>query len=310
MLLFFSRMIYIGIRCGLLAIVYVCSTSIYGQGAQKPLEVSAGTGIEEQQLKWSIAGDEQGLHPNILSEVKWKDLKGSFSTLESRYHLNPRLVVSAAASFGWLAKGEVFDNDYEGDNRTRSTYKGVFRSTGDHSSRFCIRMGYRFLKHSKMEWVGWAGAGWSAHYLNVKSGGTDSVYLTEGLNSSYRLHYGGPLVGTEARFDITSKFKWNFLAELEPLFYSAAGNWNLVTSFQHPKSFEQVSRGEQVRLQWQGRYRIGKLLDIYAALLFQRAVATGGEDALYLANGTVLRTHFNGMTSQLYVIHVGLHWAI
>jgi len=40
----------------------------------KTIEIEAGYGYRQDRLDWNIAGDLQGNNPDVLSELKWKDL--------------------------------------------------------------------------------------------------------------------------------------------------------------------------------------------------------------------------------------------
>ena len=80
------------------------------------IQLSAGLRFDE--LDWSIAGNADGTHPNVRSELTWDDVLSHQLTLSGRLLVHRHFYFRGHAGMAWIRNGEVRDSDYDGDNRT------------------------------------------------------------------------------------------------------------------------------------------------------------------------------------------------
>ena len=64
------------------------------------IAVEVGYGYRRDSFDWNIAGDLQGDNPNVLSELKWKDLLIHEVHLGLRTNLKKSFVLKGSISYG------------------------------------------------------------------------------------------------------------------------------------------------------------------------------------------------------------------
>src|SRR6266567_1552270 len=85
--------------------------------AQERLHFSLSTGYQSENFRWSIAGSVEGTNPNILSELKWKNLAGPTVAASGDWNFWKSFTLRSAFSRLFIVSGSVTDMDYRGDNR-------------------------------------------------------------------------------------------------------------------------------------------------------------------------------------------------
>src|SRR5258708_2089003 len=48
----------------------------YAQETKKKIQLTFSAGHQQEDFHWSIAGNNNGANPNVLSELKWKNVSG------------------------------------------------------------------------------------------------------------------------------------------------------------------------------------------------------------------------------------------
>lgn len=203
-------------------------------------KLDIGGGFRKDRFQWSIAGllpipEEGGIEPfpNTASDLKWKDLRivqvgGNVCYVSCRNY-----VLYAAAEYGEIYHGHVFDADYLLDDKD-----GLFsltRSKADkgHVYDVSVAAGYRTLSTCK-RFIGKILAGYSQHqqYLHMIDGRFVFQFAPcddriPGLNNTYTTRWYGPWIGVdfETRVErcafMFGGVEWHMLA------YRAHGRWNL-----------------------------------------------------------------------------------
>jgi Protochlamydia outer membrane protein len=258
------------------------------------LDLQISGGWRHQDFGWSIAGDNRGNHPNVLSELKWKELAGPELTAQCRYQLNARALLRFQGGVTLWTKGSVYDTDYQRDDRTDPAYQAQFSGKGGYRFHCLVSAGYALVRKHWFTVYGWAGISVEDQLLKIQSAGGDSLYLTEGLLSTYRATGLGPVLGLETEIAVTPELHLIVEADYMGQSYLGNGNWNLVPLFRHPHSFEQQAWANRWRLQLKGVYHFCPNWGILGQFCLDQMQTGAGEDALYLSNGTTLLTRFNG----------------
>lgn len=211
------------------------ASNCYG-GWPPELNINFGAGFRKDKFSWSIAGLTETPDgtlidsPNILSELKWKDLQMAQFGGDLTYVSCRNYAIRLAGQYGTIYHGKVEDYDYLGDGRTGLFSLSKNKADGGHVYDLSAGAGYR-VTSTCGRFIGTVLAGYSqfAQYLQITDGHqiipTDHEFA--GLNSKYTTRWYGPWVGVdfEARVErcayLFGGFEWHMLA------YRAHGLWNL-----------------------------------------------------------------------------------
>ena len=71
---------------------------------ERKLQLSFSTGHQQEDFHWSIAGNTSGQNPNVLSELKWKNVSGEDFSAAMRWNF-----VLYKAEKGWVISHFAFD---------------------------------------------------------------------------------------------------------------------------------------------------------------------------------------------------------
>lgn len=273
-------------------------------------------GLRQDDLSWSIA-DVDGT-PDILSELKFDDI----SSLEIGAELDLRAPVGfeaqIALSYGEILDGSNRDSDYSGDDRTEEWSRSDNTVEGDDVWDTSIGIGWGF------DWVDKGSGrsarfipmlGYSVHQQNLRLTDAEQTVETpgltpplgpfDGLNSSYQSEWRGPWIGLHSLYEGSAR--WSMALDLEFHWgdYEAVADWNLRDDFQHPRSFEQEADGRGLSLRLEGIRQLGRLSDLTLRLGLEDWETDAGNDRVYLADGSVVGTRFNGAQWQSLSLDVG-----
>ena len=273
-------------------------------------------GYRKDNMVWSIAGDETGQNPNILSELTWEDLEMSQTTAKSRVIFFDYFVAEARGSYADIYEGKNQDSDYAGNERTgefsRSNNRAhdgeTFDIEGSFGFRFPLKSDDDMLDDADNAWVTLMG-GYSHHEQHlVITDGFQSIPAFgefDDLNSRYTSEWKGPFVGLEfeARKEKLSGF---IRGEYHWVDYYGVGNWNLREEVSHPRSFEHIAKGKGLVLNLGGGYQITNWWEVNVEGTLQRWTAGPGIDRTFFFNDAfILETQFNEVTWNSYSVMLG-----
>ena len=80
-------------------------------------EFTISGGYRRDDLDWNIAGDTNGSHPNILTELTWDDVESYQVKFQGNLIWPKIMALRGSVAYGWIFDGENQDSDYRGDNR-------------------------------------------------------------------------------------------------------------------------------------------------------------------------------------------------
>lgn len=196
-----------------------------------------GTGYRQDSLNWSIAGPNNV--PNVLSELKWKDLRiwqiEGYAKFVSCNHIYLR----GKADYGRIFHGKNRDSDYEGNHRTfefsRADCKAGKGEVFDFSGGAGYQLTYCFDTIKVAPLIGYS---YHEQHLRMYEG-FQSVDLIEpifigpfeGLHSNYRAKWYGPWVGVDLDYEFSCN--WTLFGSLEYHLaqFRGTGHWNLRDDF-------------------------------------------------------------------------------
>lgn len=279
----------------------------------KQLTVEAEVGLRTERFEWSIA-DVDG-SPDVLSELTWRDVRFTTLGLTAHYQLGPRLLVLGELEYGRAYDGEVQDSDYRGDRRTGEFLRSI--SSADGSELFGINAAIgvpleRISQHWRLRAMPMAGFFRSSQRLRI----TDGVWVIPeaggeivGLDSRYDADWFGPWLGLELAAENVGGYGLSLMLARYAADYEADAYWNLRdTPAAGPyclRRFEQWADGDGTRVALRGHYRFDRWRFL-TTLSWSEWDTDAGTDRIYLCDGTVGDTRFNGAHRESTSIAVGI----
>jgi hypothetical protein len=253
-------------------------------------------GSRTDNLNWNIAGNLQGTTPNVLSELKWTDLKIFELKLHNRHDLNDKSFLDTSLGYGWIRSGKNQDSDYNLDNRQGEFSRSNNNSSGDHVTDGSIAYGYYLVKQDKTKTAALAGYAVNQQDLRITNGyqtigGTIGPF--SGLNSTYDARWNGPFVGIS--HEQAASDKLSFIGRIEYHFsgkYRGEGNWNLRTDLANP-SFIDTSDANGTVFSLGAIYKIDDSWKLQGGFSYSKFKASDGIKVVNFSNGTTASTKLN-----------------
>lgn len=262
------------------------------------------TGLRFEKMDWSIAGNLEGTNPNIKSELKWTELVIADFSIASRFKFTPRFSIEAGGSFGKTLSGNVSDIDYLGDNRTNPSYQLQIKNKKGSDHSFYGHLAYSFQPSESFDIEPLIGYKASSHTYwlsddEIEQGGNT-------LNSSYKTNWKGPYAGVNMIYKPMERLAFRTNLQYHQINYRAEGNWNLMTQFAHPKSFEHTAKGYQVSASLSPILTVHPNLKLLLDLGYHYGHTADGNDLAFMADGTQGYTRLNAVSRSYWQGRIGI----
>ena len=265
-------------------------------------EAALSGGYRQENLHWSIAGNSAGQAPNIYSELKWRHVGGLTVNGALRYGFGERWNFFAEGSRLFTSAGRVTDKDYAGDNRTNNVYDQEFAGSNGYGYSVAAGAGYRIWPGSRFELTPSLGYGVSGQHLTI----TDPGGVYDFLNSYYQTSWFGPFVRGDVRWRPGGRWSAGAVVTYHQVSYRAKADWNLISDFSHPVSFRHRADGFGIEGEVDVRYRVCRLVDLFAAGSgFAWGTGTG-IDELYHASAASQQTQLNEVVFTGFELKAGV----
>lgn len=276
----------------------------------KPFEFFLGAGFRKDNLDWNIAGGSV----NILSELKWENLKIAQLSAAARLNIDADWSLRGKLAYGRINSGSNQDSDYDGNNRTlefsRSNNKG-----GGEVRDGSIGLGrtLRLLNDADGNSLSVTPlVGLSIHQQNLTmTEGFQTLPATgsfPGLDSSYDAKWQGPWVGMDALLESGGDWSLTATGEYHWADYSAQANWNLRPEFSHPVSFVHTANGQGIVLAAGATYLVSKDWRASFSVQAQQWSTGRGVDRTNFSDGSVGYSLLNGVNWESTAINLGVHY--
>lgn len=286
------------------------------------IELSLTTGLRTDQLDWSIAGN--GI--NVLSELEWSDVESYQVSLGGGIQFQNNVYLRGGFNYGWIDDGTVRDSDYGLDNRTAEWSRSISETTGDEVWDLSAGGGYSFyFLQDRLSVTPLIGLSYHKQNLRIQNGnqvvtgvnpfgGSNPPPvgpLSSALNSTYFARWFGPWAGVDLRYKpkmrlpSTRAMELRFSLELHWADYYGEGNWNLRSTFQHPKSFEHEADGYGISMTVQWLLNLKEHWDITVTVNYQDWSTDSGIDRKFLAAGGTSTTRLNEVNWESTSVMVG-----
>ncbi|WP_257667739.1 hypothetical protein [Parapedobacter tibetensis] len=262
------------------------------------LTVSPFVGYGISDTRYSIAGNEQGEHPNVLSELIWSDLKAIQYGVEMRGSVIRKIPFKIRYTRSDVFKGEVSDIDYAEDNRQAIFSEQYLSSHDGVGTHVNALLGYTVLDRPPFSiscLVGFDYLHQRAYLLNPRGTNSESdpFDYVEGLNSYYNTKWAS--FGASLWVDYTVFQPLSIHMDLGGYrsSYTAFGNWNLIKDFVHPKSYTHKGSGFRIDCEFKLSYQLNQTFCFKLGYNYQGALLRDGKDQLYLKSGAIQHTRLN-----------------
>ncbi len=262
---------------------------LYAQQAENKLQVDVSAGYRQENFKWNIAGNLSGQNPNVLSELKWMKIGGQTISASVTYNFYKRFVVYGDYSRQLISTGTVNDADYTAGNRSGNTYNQTFNADKGNTTLWDLGAGYMLFNKNGFSFTPFIGYGESRESLRL----LDRNNMYPGLNSSYSPRWKGGFLKAVLFGTIVPKLKFKADVTYHQVGYNSYGDWNLITSFQHPVSYRHHANGYGLQGTGKLSYDITRHLALHVGGGYFTWQTGNGTDELYLNNGEVDKTQLN-----------------
>jgi hypothetical protein len=264
------------------------------------IRLSGGLAYNISDLTWSIAGNSQGQSPNILSELDFKSVASLGYFLEGRYSPLRNFYFILYYQHNSVFSGKGSDVDYQGDNRTNSTYQLSFSSNRGQLDMIRTGINTTLLKRNAINFT--AGIYYRS---NIQE-----FYILSAedpdLESIYKMKMKGMELTVDADIDLGRNVSALLSFSCGYINYRGEANWNLREIFMHPLSFLQTSKGISTGGEVRFDYRISPLFSLTIGGTYSRIKIFKGTDTSYLITDTEVSTQFNGAKNNNYGSTVGI----
>ena len=272
------------------------------QRIENNLQMSLSAGRQAENFNWSIAGNISGQSPNVLSELKWRNVSGLNYSASLQWNFWKKLVLTGGYSRTSVSSGNVSDIDYTADNRTQPNYNQNFSDNKGYSSAWFAGAGFAIIDNNRIYLTAFAGYGINRQSLFI----VDLTGQFPNLNSSYDAQWKGPFLKVKSSVRIWRNLKLAADVTYNQVTYSAQGDWNLISQFQHPASYRHSAKGYGVNFAGNLIYCITARIVINAGYSYFNWQTGNGTDQLYLSSGQVDKTQLNGVYRNGHLIGGGI----
>ena len=245
---------------------------------------------------WNKAGLNNS--PNILSELKWENLRARGIKSILRHDMDRRSYLEASGEYAWIYAGTNQDSDYDGDNRTKEFSRSNNSGNGGHVFDASLAVGWKMRDTTSQRTSLLAGYGYSRQLLRMTDGFQTinkygSIGPFAGLNSSYRTVWQGPWMGLQHEERLNRRL--NLIARLEYhwLSYEAEARWNLRADLEQPITNNHWAGGSGIVASLGLNYAAGSRWRLGANVDYTRYSTGYGTDQVNGATGEKTRIRLN-----------------
>lgn len=274
------------------------------------VEIEAYGDYRSEDFHWAIAGNSMGQNPNVLSEVKWKDIKGAGMGLDIRLNIWSPIFLKGNYHRTFIKAGTVTDTDYSKDNRTDPSYQADLNANEGFIYTYTLAAGYIFIISPAFLISPYAGYVKNAQQLHLKNFSEETDPAVKKLNSIYRANWSGPIIGVEASIVLTNQLSVKGAIDYQQMKYKAAADWNLIDAFAHPVSFKHRANGYGTQGLIQINYCFTPVISVFIRGNYYDARTGKGTDNLFLADGRQLQSQFNEAVRKGAGLGIGMNLSL
>jgi hypothetical protein len=286
------------------ALVLFSLTAHSQNQSKKPKFIlDASSGYYTENFNWSIAGNINDRYVNILSELRWKKIKGVQLNINGEYNFWKGLFVKGNLSKAFITSGKVSDTDFGRDNRQDTLFHDNFNSDQGNITSWDADIGYKISIAKKYSVAPFVGYGITAQSLFVLR---DYGNVTGNLRSTYETKWNGLTMGLSFIIPVHERITITAQSTYRQLNYSAKANWNLIEDFEHPVSFRHKAKGYSIENNIVVHYLFNEKISVSLNGQLGYWTTGKGTDTLYRTNGEVDVTQLNRVHRNSTALGAGI----
>ncbi|MDL1963728.1 MAG: hypothetical protein LWW98_05200 [Deltaproteobacteria bacterium] len=286
-------------------------------------EFFLSTGYRVDDLDFNIAGDINGNNPNIISELKWRELKSFQLKIANKTVLQQLFLLRSSLAYGWIFDGRNQDSDYWGNNRNCEWSRSNNNTDDGNVLDASFGVGWQFT-FGRSDFVMTPVIGYSYHEQNLTMTDGCQTIATPlctpelgpfpDLDSTFETEWKGPWIGLDFTFrsnektDLSPIIETCISVEYHWADYYAEADWNLRTDFAHPKSFEHKADGNGIVLSAVLKFLLDYQWTLNIKLDYQNWSTDSGIIRAFLSDGAIADQRLNDVNWESYAMMAGIEY--
>lgn len=266
--------------------------------------VQAATTLEIQpthrqdRFTWNKAG-VNGV-PNILSELKWENLRIYAIKGVLRHDMGRRTFLEATGSFGWIYSGTNQDSDYDQNDR-QEEFSRTYANAGDgRVLDGSLAFGWKLQENAARQTTLLGGYAINTQTLTMRDlfvviPGSDYGPFS-GVNSQYKAMWSGPWLGLEHSQALDKRTQLKLRLEYHLPYYRGECHWNMRADLAQPVTNNHWADGRGTVVSLGVDHALGKNWSIGASVDYTSYNTFQGTDQVNLADGSNVHLPLNLVT--------------
>jgi hypothetical protein len=296
--------------CFFLVAIFFCHFEANAQNGHQADKVqhkfilAMSAGYQKENFRWSIAGNSHGQNPNIKSELIWKNLQGPGIEAAAGWNFWKQFFLEINYKRSTVRNGSATDTDYSGDDRTDQDVSSSLLSNHGKVMSGSFSLGYKVLQLKRFYMMPMVG--YVLHKQTLYLNDNEGFKLANELNSSYKTTWNGLMFRLKSELWVAEKLSVNVSAAYQQLNYKAQADWDLVDEFEHPVSFEHEAYGYTAIAGIGLNIHLNSLLNVSLSGDQFYRITGKGTDRLFLTDGTIPQTQYNGAVNSGSLVSLGI----
>ena len=244
----------------------------------------------QDRFTWHKA--ELGGVPNILSELKWENLRIYAIKGVLRHDTGRRTFLEATGSFGWIYSGTNQDSDYD-ENDRQGEFSRTYANAGDgRVLDGSLAFGWKLQEKAKQQTTLLGGYAINTQSLTMRDlfvviSDTAPLGPYPGLNTHYKAMWSGPWLGLEHSQELDRRTKLKLRLEYHLPHYRGECHWNLrtegISALEQPVTNNHWADGRGTVVSLGLDHSLGKNWSVGAAIDYTSYTANKGTDQVNFA---------------------------
>ena len=252
----------------------------------------------QDNLIWNKAGLND--FPNVLSELKWENLRTQGIKAVLKHDLGPRYFLEATGSYGYTYSGTTQDSDYDGDNRTQEYSRSNSNGSGGDMFDASLSLGWKLQDSKKAKTSLLAGYAINRQYLNsthyvqtIDTSPNPQLGPFPGVSASYKALWRGPWAGVVHEQNLNKRLHLTTRLEYHLPDYAGECYWRSRSDLAQPVTNNHWASAQGIVASLGIDYVTGPRWILGAAVDYTNYTTFPGTDQVNLANGTKVQIRLN-----------------
>ena len=191
--------------------------------------------------------------PNVLSELKWTQLRTNALKGVLKQDLGPKYFLEASGSWGYTFSGLNQDSDYSGSNRTDEFSRSNNNGSGGTMFDASLALGWKLQNSKKAKTSLLAGYAVNRQTLNmfdyvqtIDTNANPRLGPDPSVSFIYMALWRGPWIGISHESELNKRLQLTTRLEYHIPNYNGECHWASRDDLAHPVSNNHWSRGEGI----------------------------------------------------------------